>query len=419
MERTSAPYQGQLVSPLTLWPGSINPIRAHFKVRLIVSDLCAKCHILNMMKFNGYHGCHFCTAEGVTIGKTHAYYRYHKSGQLRDASINNLYVYYAENLDAKKPLNVVGVKGQSAFADLADGLPLTAPIDYMHCVLLGVFQELLKLCYKSLSSDDKTTTAQIVSDLSCPREMIAYSRKIRSLEELSQFKANEYFNWLLNLSPLIFLSGIPRELYEHLCSLVFGVRLLFESSMPSVVSAAEIFLDKFCREIVSIHKNDRIKMINVHCIKHSAEQAKRFGPLWCYPAMSFEAANRTLGDVFSGSSHSECEIICRGVLQRHNLVYSDIVEPHLKPVFDKLSRDSASNLDSFDKEFIETEALRAAKLCYLGVKFLNRHFNDRIYFDSTCYKRSKRGNCFVRFAENGEERFGQILSFIQETGPQH
>ena len=178
--------KGQLLSPLTLWPGNINPIRAHFTVRLIVSDRCAKGHILNMMKLNGYYCCHFCTAEGVTIGNTHAYYPYHKSGQLRDASINNLYVYYAENIDAKKPLNVVRVKGRSAFADLKDGLPLTVPFDYMHCLLLGFFQELLKLCYKSFSSDDKTTTAQIVSDISCPLEMIAYSGKIRSLEALSQ-----------------------------------------------------------------------------------------------------------------------------------------------------------------------------------------------------------------------------------------
>ena len=95
-------------------------------------------------------------------------------------------------------------------------------------------------------------------------------------------------------------------------------------------------------------------------------------------------------------------------------MYSDIVEPHLKPVLDKLSGDSASNLDSFDEEFIETEALRAAKLRYLRVKFLNRHFNGRIYFDSTCCKRSKRGKCFVRFTENGEERFGQIVFLFKK-----
>ena len=246
--------KGQLLSPVTLWPGNINPIRAHFKVRLIVSDPCAKCHILNMMKFNGYYGCHFCTAEGVTIRKMHAYYPYYKSGQLQDASINNLYVYYAENFDAKKPLNVVGVNGRSAFADIVDGLPLRAPIDYMHCVLLGVFQELLKLRYKSLSSDDKTTTAQIVADLSCPRKMIAFSRKIRSLEELSQFKANEYFNWLLYLSPLIFLSRIPRELYEHLCNLVFGVRLLLSQACPQQFQLRKIFWMNFVGKLFQFIK---------------------------------------------------------------------------------------------------------------------------------------------------------------------
>ena len=46
---------------------------AVFKVRLLVADMCAKAHVLNMMQFNGFFGCHFCTAEGRTIGKTHAY----------------------------------------------------------------------------------------------------------------------------------------------------------------------------------------------------------------------------------------------------------------------------------------------------------------------------------------------------------
>ena len=106
--------------------------------------------------------------------------------------------------------------------------------------------------------------------------------------------------------------------------------------------------------------------------------------------------------------HQDTELTC------YAFEFSKLVEPHLKPVFDKLSGDSASNLDSFDEEFIGTETFRAAKLRYLGVKFLNRHFNGRFFFDSTCYKRSKRGNCFVRFAENGEERFGQIVFLFKK-----
>ena len=44
----------------------------------------------------------------------------------------------------KQKTNVVGVKGKSAFALILEGLLLSAPIDYMHCVLSGVFSDVLK-----------------------------------------------------------------------------------------------------------------------------------------------------------------------------------------------------------------------------------------------------------------------------------
>ena len=172
-----------------------------FKVRLLISDLEAKSHLLNMLKFNGFYGCHFCTAKGKTIGRTHSYYPYGEQGSLRESALHDVYVSVAENLGTKKKPNVVGVKGKSAFAGLIRGLPMTAPIDYMHCVLLGVFPDVLKLCYKNLTTDVKEIVNEIVAN--CPREMISYSRKIRSLDELSQFKATSigYF-----ISVLLFFS---------------------------------------------------------------------------------------------------------------------------------------------------------------------------------------------------------------------
>ena len=408
--------KGQLISGVEISQKTGHPFRAYFKVRILVSDLCAKSHMLNMFKFNGYYGCNFCTAEGATIGRTHAYYPFEQSGQLREPVVNDVYVKCAEILGVDRLVNVVGIKGKSAFADLVEGLPLTAPVDYMHCVLLGVFPELLKLCFKSLSSEDKIIVSQIISNLTCPREMIAYSRKIRPLEVVAQFKANEHLNWLLYISPVVFLNRISSDLYDHLIDLVFGVKLLLESSSASNVSAAQKFLDNFCRNIVSIHGgNERIETINVHCLKHLAEEVKRFGPLWCYSAMSFEAANRTLGDVFSGS-HSECEIICRRVLQRHNLTDFDELEPDLRQLFCKISGNPVPCSEKFDQEFVETEALRAAKRRFPAAIFFNRQLVENVYFDSPCYRRSKQGNCYVCFIKNGEEFFGQILYFIQFLG---
>ena len=120
-----------------------------FQVRLMISDLGAKNHLLNMYKFNGFYGCHVCTAKSKTIGKTHAYYPYADQVFLREFPINDVYVNVAEKPTHNRKIpNVVGVKGKSAFASLIKGLPLSAPLDYMHCILLDVFPDLLKFCYK-------------------------------------------------------------------------------------------------------------------------------------------------------------------------------------------------------------------------------------------------------------------------------
>ena len=167
-----------------------------FKVKLLIADLGAKNHMLNKYKFNGFYGCHFCTAPGKTIGRTHSYYPFSQTGKTREHGVNDMRVNYAELLPVDENINVAGVKGKSAFASMIDDLPLTAPVEYMHCVSLGVFPELLKLCNRALCPNDRTKVGLILSKLSCPREMVAYSRKIRSLDELAQFKANEYFNWI-------------------------------------------------------------------------------------------------------------------------------------------------------------------------------------------------------------------------------
>ena len=410
--------QDQLNASLSLTLNETTSVRLSFKVRLLVSDLGAKSHMLNMLKFNGYYGCHFCTAEGTTLGRTQAYYPFSQPGDVRDPDLNDLYVDYAETLGVDEVVNVVGVKGKSAFTSLIDGLPLTAPIDYMHCVLLGVFPDVLKLCYKNLSSEEKIKVGVVLNGLACPREIIAYSRKIHPLEEIPQFKANEYFNWLFYIGLIIFLNRVSSKLMNHFTNLSVGIRLLIESSTPSSIKTAEKMLSQFCQEIVSIHEgNERIETINVHSIKHLAEQVKRFGPLFCYSAMCFEAANRTIGDVFTGS-HSECEIICRRILRRHNLVENEVPDDDLAQLFCKLTGRREETKEQFDTEFLQTEALQIGKIQYPEGRFFNRQNVNNVFYDSTSYKRSKHGNCFVSFNQNNNEVFGQIQYFVQmSTGP--
>ena len=81
--------RAELISPIEFDNLNFPRTKIMFKVRLLIADMCAKVHVLNMIQFNGYFGCHFCTAEGKTIGKTQAYYPFLQSGDVREPELNN------------------------------------------------------------------------------------------------------------------------------------------------------------------------------------------------------------------------------------------------------------------------------------------------------------------------------------------
>ena len=123
------PLKGETISHVEVKDKNMRTYRVFFKFKLLVSDLGAKNHILNMFKFNGYFGCHYCTVMGKTIGRTHSYFPFNQTGQIREPLINDVYVNLAQCSDSNTPYNVAGVKGWSPFSSLIDGLPLSAPID--------------------------------------------------------------------------------------------------------------------------------------------------------------------------------------------------------------------------------------------------------------------------------------------------
>ena len=193
---------------------------------------------------------------------------------------------------------------------------------------------------------------------------------------------------------------------------MFAIRLLFGSSSENNVIKADELLHSFCEEIVSFHSgNERIEKINVHCLQHFADQVRRLGPLYFYSAMSFEAANGVLGDLFTGS-HSESEVICRRILQRHRILQTQIDDPKLNKLFWKLSGSFNNSDENYDDEFVETQAIRDGRKFYPEAKFFNRVVRKNIYYDCEAYKRSQLGNCYAWFAEENKETFGQIEFFF-------
>ena len=87
--------------------------------------------------------------------------------------------------------------------------------------------------------------------------------------------------------------------------------------------------------------------------------------------MSFESTNRTLGKVYTGS-HTECEIICRRVLQRHKLLDVNLENQKLDSLYRKISARLQTNDQNYSEEFIKTAVVHEARKMYNSAKFFNR-----------------------------------------------
>ena len=93
--------RAELLTSCTLNISSNLSFEVTFKVKLMVCDLDAKSHVPNMLKFNGFFGCHYCTVEGKTIGRTHSHYPFEEMGQIREPTVNDPFIIFAEKLTSE------------------------------------------------------------------------------------------------------------------------------------------------------------------------------------------------------------------------------------------------------------------------------------------------------------------------------
>ena len=155
--------------------------------------------------------------------------------QIREPMYHENLVEKAENFlqQGNQKVNMVGVKGRSAFSCVVPELPLSAPVDYMHCLLLGVYASLLARHMKLLNKKKRIEIDDIMYHVAVSVELSQHGRQPRVFSEVSQFKANEYFNYLFFLAPVVFREFLKPESFQYksLLRLSFGVRVLLETQV--------------------------------------------------------------------------------------------------------------------------------------------------------------------------------------------
>lgn len=115
-----------------------------------------------------------------------------------------------------------------------------------------------------------------------------FNRKLRPLDHLDHWKANELKLFLLYVGPAILKDVLDEGRYKHFLKLSCAMRILLNEK-DSVVNneCASCLLKSFVSELPNLYDAYNVTY-NVHNLKHLANESLRFGSLENISAFKFE-----------------------------------------------------------------------------------------------------------------------------------
>ena len=369
------------------------------RVVLLVSDISATASMLNMHHHRAKYGCSLCL-DNTKMEDRILYYPF-KNYPMRTARLHSIHV---NKVISYKLKAFRGVKGKSALYKIINNLPLTAPVDCMHQVYIGVTKVLLQVIVKKTFSSELQCIKCIVSSIKLPCE---FKRSVRPLDELEYFKANELKVWLLYIGPVLFRETINESLADRFCLLSYAIRLLMMSS--EFADQGERQIHSFLRKTKDEY-TDVLFSANVHALTHLAWQVRNFGPLWTTSGMMFESANFLLSSKFTGTVNHLSLLIERynrnKAAWRAPINVNDGLTFFCKKIrIEKIcSKDNSAALSLLPKSCIQP-----------GRKFYQQKKFNCFTLDS--FPNEK--DCFVLIQNNDEQICGKIPAFFTQNGNEY
>lgn len=277
------------------------------EITLVSCDSPARADLMALMNPSGYNACPCCHHPGVSIrgqsGKS--YVRYCKLDYEPQIRTERETVQIVQAILAGRNEPTLGFKAippMVAFDgfDLINGFV----IDYLHCVDLGVMKRLFDLwtgkfktaTYKPPS---KRNISILEDRLNRLKPISEFSRLPKNASDRSFWKGALYNELLLYYLYFALHGILPYEELVAFRKLSAGMYILMQKQITDVdVTRAERLLNEFVVKFESIYGADAITM-NIHLLKHFAENVRTAGPLWVY---SLFAAESNMGKLIRSKS---------------------------------------------------------------------------------------------------------------------
>lgn len=246
----------------------------------IICDAPATAFVLSIKSHTGYFGCNKCLQKGkylrgkMTFPKLNATLRTNESFTLQ---------LQQEHHKDISPLEKIGI-----------GLVSNVPLDYMHLVCLGIMRTLLmfwigKKGKNSIKLRDNNIK-EISKTLRNFRKYISqdFCRLPRCIEDIDNWKATEFRQFLLYTGPIVLKGKLSKEQYKHFLCLHVAIRILCSSKCISLNTYAKRLIEYFIVKYKKIYGKEYITY-NVHNLLHLCNDVLLFGKLDNFSAFRFES----------------------------------------------------------------------------------------------------------------------------------
>ena len=262
----------------------VNGVTVRLQFHSAICDCPAKAFAKSIVPFNAYYGCDQCETKG----------KYSKSA--RRMSFPNIDATPRTDESFAKKTNRQHHKLTSLFTMLAGILMITHwPVDYMHCLLLGVMRKLLHMWTKGRKAtlkhklhDDmisEMTSIMLKCADTCPSE---FGRRPRSLNDLDRFKATEFRTFLCYVGMLVTKGYLSSKKYCNFLLLVCATRIMLTADPgEEQLEVARNCVRAFVKHFRRVYGYSHI-VYNVHALSHLPKCAKNFKGLDNISSFPFE-----------------------------------------------------------------------------------------------------------------------------------
>lgn len=318
-------------------------------------DSVARAPMQGLTQFNGFNGCNWCLQVGESSAGALRYPVQEEEPPERseEQMVSHMEIALEQGVPESGVMTVSPLLNLPQFHIVWGFVP-----DYMHCIMLGVARQFLKMwlgktsCPLYIGKYEDDIGHRLVA-ITPPREV---KRMPRIAKDRRWWKAKEYENWLLYYSVPVLEGLLDRAGIAHWACLVEAVHILLKRDISaSDIARAEELLVEF--HVRAEHLYDKVCMtFYVHQLLHIVKSVRQWGPLWAHSAYPFEAGNGKLKSVVKsvkGVPHQ----ICR------TLQIENVVDNLLQVTTEEGARDYCACLDT-----VVTQKTNAVE----GVRFFGR-----------------------------------------------